>query len=179
MINHAIGYVPGTETHTLIVFARDADTAYEKAREVLFVERKLVSASLRGTCRRATEEDVTAARKEIFHGALQTWMNGCQKIMDEHHARWVPGITRSVLKAVDLQKFVRVIRTLETGDQGSCEAFVAKETFSNRTLGHVKIGDVFKPASWKAPAKHARGNIFNDDHGLSKMGPYGPAYLSR
>ena len=38
-------------------------------------------------------------------------------------------------------------------------------------------GDVLKPASWKAPAKHARGNIFDAKNGLGSMGPFGPAYL--
>lgn len=38
-------------------------------------------------------------------------------------------------------------------------------------------GDVLKPASWATPAKHARGNIFDDQNGLGKMTPYGPEYL--
>lgn len=38
-------------------------------------------------------------------------------------------------------------------------------------------GDILKPASWKAPAKHARGNILDADGGLKLIGPYGPAYL--
>ena len=38
-------------------------------------------------------------------------------------------------------------------------------------------GDVLKPATYKAPAKHARGNIFDPQNGMSSMGPYGPAYL--
>lgn len=38
-------------------------------------------------------------------------------------------------------------------------------------------GDIFKPASWSAPAKHARGNIFAEDNGMGCCGPYGVAYL--
>lgn len=38
-------------------------------------------------------------------------------------------------------------------------------------------GDVLKAASWKAPAKHARGNIFDKNTGLGSMGEFGPAYL--
>lgn len=38
-------------------------------------------------------------------------------------------------------------------------------------------GDVLKPASWAAPAKTARGNIFNEDNGMGCCGPYGIAYL--
>ena len=37
-------------------------------------------------------------------------------------------------------------------------------------------GDLLKAASWKAPAMHARGNIFADDM-LAGCGPYGMAYL--
>jgi hypothetical protein len=40
-----------------------------------------------------------------------------------------------------------------------------------------KIGDVLKPASYKTPSKHARGNIYDADNGLKFMGHYGPAYL--
>jgi hypothetical protein len=37
-------------------------------------------------------------------------------------------------------------------------------------------GDVLKPASWKAPAKGARGNIFDEHNGLNRMTEYGPEY---
>ena len=39
----------------------------------------------------------------------------------------------------------------------------------------IKKGDLLKPATWKAPAKHARGNIID---GTAKYGVYGPSYLS-
>ena len=38
----------------------------------------------------------------------------------------------------------------------------------------VKIGDLLKAASWKTPAKHARGNILD---GTAKYSPYGPEYM--
>tara|TARA_R110000824_G_scaffold380085_3_gene572334 strand:+ start:344 stop:739 length:396 start_codon:yes stop_codon:yes gene_type:complete len=37
-------------------------------------------------------------------------------------------------------------------------------------------GDILKPASWNAPAKHARGNIYEEDC-MQFIGPYGPAYM--
>ena len=45
--------------------------------------------------------------------------------------------------------------------------------------GHIggaphKMGDLMKPASWKAPAKHGRGNIMD---GTANWGYYGPTYL--
>ena len=38
-------------------------------------------------------------------------------------------------------------------------------------------GDVLKPASWRAPAKTARGNVFDDKNGLGMINHYGPEYL--
>jgi hypothetical protein len=38
----------------------------------------------------------------------------------------------------------------------------------------IKKGDLLKAASWKAPAKHARGNILD---GTARYGVYGPEYL--
>jgi len=42
----------------------------------------------------------------------------------------------------------------------------------------ISNGDILKPASWRAPAKHARGNIFNDDP-LVGTDIYGPRYIIR
>jgi len=61
-------------------------------------------------------------------------------------------------------KFVRIVR--EGGCQRSVHCFIDRQT-----------GDVLKAAGWKAPAKHARGNLFDAKQGLGLMGPYGPAYL--
>ena len=38
----------------------------------------------------------------------------------------------------------------------------------------IKKGDLLKAATWKAPAKHARGNIID---GSARFGVYGPEYL--
>jgi hypothetical protein len=38
----------------------------------------------------------------------------------------------------------------------------------------IKKGDLLKAATWKAPAKHARGNIID---GTAQYGVYGPTYL--
>lgn len=34
-------------------------------------------------------------------------------------------------------------------------------------------GNIYKPASWKAPAKGIRGNIFDDKKGLGALDDYG------
>lgn len=58
----------------------------------------------------------------------------------------------------------------------SVYGFIALVDFENKQLGQVKTGDIHKAASWKIPAKHARGSVFADDFG-NCAGPYGIAYL--
>ena len=38
----------------------------------------------------------------------------------------------------------------------------------------IKKGDLLKPAGWRTPAKHSRGNIFD---GTDNWSYYGPEYL--
>lgn len=94
-----------------------------------------------------------------FDDAFQSFFAGCEKIYNahcDHH-----GFTmRDGFRFTDGQRYVKVIR----GTGVHC--FVDKTN-----------GDVLKAASWKAPAKHARGNIYDAKNGLGWMGEYGPAYL--
>ena len=58
-------------------------------------------------------------------------------------------------------------------DDTSVWAFVSMwEGVFKGTL--VCKGDLLKPASWNSPAKHSRGNIFDD---TAKWNYYGPNYL--
>lgn len=58
------------------------------------------------------------------------------------------------------QKRVRIVH------DSSARAFVDYET-----------GNVLKCAGFNKPAKHARGNIYDEHHGAQHEGPHGPAYL--
>jgi hypothetical protein len=55
--------------------------------------------------------------------------------------------------------------------------FIVRQDGVTKGLGQVLAGDVMKPASYKTPAKHSRGNIFSEDNGMEFVGAYGPAYL--
>jgi hypothetical protein len=58
-------------------------------------------------------------------------------------------------------------------DGSSVWAFIAlKDGVFKDTI--VKEGDLMKPANWNAPAKHARGNIFE---GTDRWSHWGPEYL--
>lgn len=63
------------------------------------------------------------------------------------------------------KKYIKIIKT-EYGNQRSVYFFLDME------------GNIFKAASWKAPAKHKRGSIFDENYGWGKsFGPYGASYL--
>ena len=107
---------------------------------------------------------------------FKTWLAGSQAILDKHQAThsW-----KEFYHAEELGKFIRVWRRSndDSESRGSCVAFVAMVDNETKALGTVRAGDVMKSASWKVPAKHARGNIFDASNGLAIMGPYGPEYL--
>lgn len=64
-------------------------------------------------------------------------------------------------------KFIRL------WDGSSCWGFISRVD-GDLKGSPIKKGDLLKAASWKAPAKHARGNIID---GTAQYGVYGPEYL--
>ena len=75
-------------------------------------------------------------------------------------ARNLVGTKNYTIDIAPGNKFMKLIKT--QGDHHSVWCFVDKST-----------GEIFKPASFKAPAKHARGNVADPDSykGYSWTGP--------
>lgn len=64
------------------------------------------------------------------------------------------------------QKYIKIITVGGNGTSRSVYCFLDY------------AGRIYKAASWKAPAKWARGSIFDPDFGWgTALGPYGAAYL--
>lgn len=122
------------------------------------------------------------ATPEQFDAAFDTWLEGSQQIIDQHwKANGYTFALAPVLKAHHGTRFIRIERcdrNLEgvVSDRGSAYAFIDMTGGSIGGVNHAR-GSVLKPASWKVPAKHARGNIFDATNGLSRMDFHGPAYL--
>ena len=113
-----------------------------------------------------------------FSVALTKFIDGWQKKIDEDRAVRFPNLEREILVTEYGSQYVRIWRRRESEtNRGSAVAFVALADNQTKGMGTVKCGDIFKSASWKAPARHARGNIFAPDGGLTHAGPYGMAYL--
>jgi hypothetical protein len=92
--------------------------------------------------------------------AFVSFLNSLQMYVDAHMAKHFPKCQRKIFSFKDGRRYIKVIA------EGSVYCFIDKGT-----------GDVLKPASWNAPAKHARSNIHNSHNGLDCCGPYGIASL--
>ena len=73
-------------------------------------------------------------------------------------------------------KWVRVVVLRPNGDVESVYAFIALVDNTTKALGNVRVGDIMKPATFKAPAKHARGNVFHENF-RTCLDFHGPVYL--
>lgn len=99
---------------------------------------------------------------------LTAFVAKAQKLLDKER----PG---KKLVPQDLQRYIRIMaeNKASVGPGGSALlgqtawAFIDKDT-----------GDILKPASWGKPAKHARGNIF-DENAVDNVTAWGPRHLRR
>ena len=88
--------------------------------------------------------------KGDFDEAMDNLLNN---INTNYHESF-PSNKDMVLSLVAGSKFIKVI------NENSVWGFVAKKDGVHKGLP-MKAGDVLKAASWRAPAKHTRGNIFD------------------
>ena len=99
-----------------------------------------------------------------FHAALETFINGCQKLVDAEKL-----VFTTKIEIMPGRKNIRVVRADYT-DAGEVISRSA-HCFIN-----IETGNVLKAAGWKAPAKGPRGNIYDTYNGLNRMSSYGAGY---
>jgi len=96
-----------------------------------------------------------------FDERFKSFVKGCQNIIDQYYKdRGYTQKPPQLTVSPGGRKYLRIVR------ENSVYCFV-----------EVSTGDVLKSAGWSTPAKHARGNIFAEDNGLSRMTEFGAAYL--
>lgn len=125
------------------------------------------------------EEEATSASEgggddPRFDEALTRFIEGAQAMLDEHYQQNYPQLwemEHTVLTPQYGPRYVRVVRANIRRDTGGNPLSGSVYTFVDR-----RNGDILKPAGWKGPAKHARGNIYDADP-LRAVGAYGTARL--
>lgn len=109
------------------------------------------------------------APKDI-NKAVEMFVKGAQVKINDYYKKSFPNLKPDILIISKGKRYIKIIQKGVTGSNKSVWAFIdAKE-------GNT-FGDILKPASWNAPAKHSRGNVFDGSWGVNSVGPYGPAYL--
>lgn len=108
----------------------------------------------------------TADQLEAFRSALE------EKLLNHMNDNF-PALLQHTDYKVELevgQKYARIVRAEYRRDN--------RVAITKSAYGFIDLtnGDLLKSAGWKAPAKHARGSLFNSDI-LKGCGPYGMDYL--
>ncbi len=96
--------------------------------------------------------------------AIKDFISKAQAVVDEHYRNYQWDNILTIKKG---RRYEKIIAT-DTLERGSTRVWA----FIDKTNG-----DVLKPASWRAPARGARGNLYDEFGGMKFIGPYGPAYM--
>jgi hypothetical protein len=89
-----------------------------------------------------------------------------QDMIRKHHAQYFPNLKVPNVGIDFGRKYAKIF--VRDGDSGG-----------RRVHCFVSMGDgaIYKAASWAAPAKHVRGNIYSCSGGLDAVTVYGAHYL--
>ena len=98
---------------------------------------------------------------------FEMWLDEVNQKRKEHWDKNYSYKPYSPLQVKKGQKYMKII------DGSSVWGFVSMIEGVNKGSLVLK-GDLLKPASYKSPAKHSRGNIFD---GSAKWEFFGPTYL--
>lgn len=103
---------------------------------------------------------------------LREWLRRCQAIVDHYMAIQFPLNPKHTLEIAGGTRYIKIQETFPNppSPQNARRAWAFID---------VTTGDILKPKTWKQPAKHPRGNIFDDDYGMKNVGPYGPNYMGQ
>ena len=95
--------------------------------------------------------------------AIADFVPKVQKMIVEHYEEKFSNLEPPVLSVKNGSKYTKIIKT---NNQISVWGFIDRSN-----------GNVLKAESWRKPAKHARGNLYDPDSGMKYIGIYGPYYM--
>ena len=112
---------------------------------------------------------VTRESKEF-----KEWLNFCQQMVDMNMDSYMPFQKKELKVDKRGRRYIKIIAVLLVQREDGSYA-----VNSNSAWAFIDStnGDILKPASWKVPAKHARGNLFDRQKGTGMITPYVPDYL--
>lgn len=122
---------------------------------------------------KTTDQIVQAAKVTLQMATVVEYINK----MRESYFRTMDFAVLDVIVVENKGKWAKLcVWNIKTRCVTSVYGWVALHDNSTQTLGEVKAGDIHKAASFKAPAKTARGNVFLSST-WSCFEPHGIKYL--
>jgi len=112
----------------------------------------------------ATDREAAVVDPELAR-LIEAFRLQLQDTVSDHYTKKFPTLEVPQIKLEWGQKYVRIVRERSPNDRS---AFGFIDT-SN--------GDLLKAESWKKPARHARGNLYDASTWKGSHDPYGMAYL--
>lgn len=109
-----------------------------------------------------------------IRAAVERYVATLQELTNREYAKQFSNLTPPTIKVQFGVKYAKVVK-VESNGGGSVHSFVALEGIDTKAIT-AKAGDILKAASWKAPAPHARGSVFNSNP-LEGVDKYGANYL--
>lgn len=98
-----------------------------------------------------------------FKTAFDKFVVDAQAIVDQDRNNRFPTLPRNVLSVEPGRRYMKIVTNYGTNKSVYC--------FVDSTNG-----DILKAATWRAPAKHARGNVFTSK-ASDAVNHYGAHYL--
>ena len=114
-----------------------------------------------------------------FAEALENFRATAEAVVREHFARndytfAVPNVEIFRARKGGNRRYIKLVRTESDPETGEKRGQTMVHSFVE-----IATGSIFKPATFKAPAKHARGCIYTSDHGRESMSPEGHIHYMR
>lgn len=127
---------------------------------------------MKGKQSQTTNKDMA---DESYQEALTSFVDLVQHRTAKHFAEHLENLEPPTYTVMSGRKYDRIVKEDGTGSR-SVYCFVRKAGSEDTTAKGTQRGDILKAAGWSGPAKHARGNIFNDDP-LEGTTRYGAQYM--
>lgn len=101
-----------------------------------------------------------------FYAAFEKFLSMVRVNVITYYTTSFPSLEPPVITYKEGRRYIKLISSTDGINARRVYCFIDKTN-----------GDILKAATWKAPAKHARGSIYDADHGASSVNHYGANYL--
>jgi hypothetical protein len=101
------------------------------------------------------------------NSAVRSFVEKVEKLRLDYYTASLPSLPIAPIKVDVGNKFIRLWA------DNSCWGFISRVDGMLKGAP-IRKGDLLKPATFKSPAKHSRGNIMD---GTAQYGVYSPSYM--